>query len=66
MSALSFTSMSAGPVLVLMSQYPQARQAIMRLYRIASTKSYVNKLTDQGDKPVGLSKYKLSLHVTLW
>ncbi|CAH1389112.1 unnamed protein product [Nezara viridula] len=51
MSALSFTSMSAGPIFILMSQYPQARQAMARLYRVASTKSYINKQTDEENKP---------------
>ncbi|CAH1394580.1 unnamed protein product [Nezara viridula] len=50
-SALSFTSMLAGPALILMSQYPAARQALSRLHRIANTKTSVNMLSDKGIIP---------------
>nr|XP_024218438.1 phosphatidylcholine translocator ABCB4-like [Halyomorpha halys] len=50
-AALSTASMLAGPALILMSQYPAARQAIIRLYRIAYTKTSVKVLTDEGAKP---------------
>ncbi|CAH1394592.1 unnamed protein product [Nezara viridula] len=40
-----------GPALILMSQYPAARQAVNQLYRIANTKTILNTLTDQGIKP---------------
>ncbi|CAH1394589.1 unnamed protein product [Nezara viridula] len=50
-----FTLMSVasltGPTLILLSQYPAARQAINQLYRIANTKTILNTLTDQGIKP---------------
>ncbi|CAH1394421.1 unnamed protein product [Nezara viridula] len=50
-AALSTASMLAGPALILMSQYPSARQAISRLYRIAYTKTSLKILTDEGMKP---------------
>lgn len=50
-AALSTASMLAGPALILMSQYPAARQAISRLYRIAYTKTSLKILTDEGVKP---------------
>ncbi|CAH1389111.1 unnamed protein product [Nezara viridula] len=51
LNSLCFASMTAEPAFVLMSQYPQAREALMRFYRIATLKTNTNKLRDQGDKP---------------
>ncbi|XP_066901664.1 ATP-dependent translocase ABCB1-like [Halyomorpha halys] len=49
--SLSLASTLAGPALILMSQYPAARQAMKQLYRIANTKTSHNKLSDQRAKP---------------
>lgn len=48
---ICYATMTAEPTLVLMSQYSQAWQALKRLSRVASMKTYFNKLTDQGDTP---------------
>ncbi|XP_014287103.2 ATP-dependent translocase ABCB1 [Halyomorpha halys] len=50
-SAISFTCMLAGPALILMSQYPAARQAITRLNRIAYPKTFLSILSDKGINP---------------
>ncbi|CAH1394594.1 unnamed protein product [Nezara viridula] len=48
---LNSASVLTGPALILISQYPAARQAIRQLYRISYAKNSLNILTDQGIKP---------------
>ncbi|CAH1407111.1 unnamed protein product [Nezara viridula] len=48
---LNSVALLTGPALMLISQYPTARQAINQLYRIAYAKNSLNILTDRGIKP---------------
>ncbi|CAH1394571.1 unnamed protein product [Nezara viridula] len=48
---LCSASMLTGPALILLSQYPAAREATKQLNRIANIKPSLNTLTDQGVKP---------------
>lgn len=49
--ALSTASMLAGPSLVLMSQYPAARQALSRLYGIIYASTELSVISEEGQKP---------------